>query len=151
MPTPTPSDAQLVELFDRLWNDASRRDDRSEFQECDSCGRAVRWIANIGSRLGSSLQIVARPVTTAAFFDPGEHHGLVAVFADRTGFTVSRFTPVDEIEGAFLYRCHWDVCEDARRLRDRLHRQRYGSRDDEAADADPDILLRYEQWRRERT
>lgn len=151
MRPPTPTDVQLTELFDRLWNDQRRRDDRSEFQECEHCGRAVRWVANLASRFGSSLQIVARPVTTSAFFDASEHHGLVAVYADRTGFTVSRHTPADEVEGAFLYRCHWDVCEDARLLRDRLHRERYGShRDDEGLDPAADLLLRYRFWREQR-
>ena len=147
----TPTDAELVELFDRLWHDLRRRDDRSDFHECEHCGRAVRWIANVGSRIGSSLQIVARPVTTAACFDPEEHHGLVAVFTDRTGFSVSRFTSRDELEGAFLYACHWDVCDDARAVRDRLHRERWGSRRDDELVADSDVLLRYEQWRRSRT
>ena len=137
-------------MFDRLWHDQRRKDDRSEFFECEHCARAVRWIANVGSRRGSSLQIVARPVTTAAFFRPQEPHGLVAVFADRTGFTVSRFTPVDEVEGAFLYACHWDVCEQAARLRDRLHRERYGSRVDDDVVAEGEAISRYEQWRRER-
>lgn len=147
----TPTDAELVELFDRLWHDLRRRDDRSEFQECEHCGRAVRWIANIGSKIGSSLQIVARPITTAAFFDAAEHHGLVAVFTDRTGFTTSRFTSRDDVEGAFLYPCHWDVCEDARRVRDRLHRERWGSSSsDDALVPDPDVITRYERWRRSR-
>jgi hypothetical protein len=147
----TPTDAELVELFDRLWQDLRRRDDRSEFHECEHCGRAVRWVANIGSRIGSSLQIVCRPVTTAAFYDPAVHHGLVAVFTDRTGFSVSRFTSADEVEGAFLYPCHWDVCDDARRVRDRMHRARWGSRagDDDLA-PDPEVVSRYELWRRTR-
>lgn len=147
-----PTDTELAELFDRLWHDLRRRDDRTEFHECEHCGRPVRWVANIGSKLGSSLQIVARPVTTGACFDAASHHGLVAVFTDRTGFTVSRFTARDEVEGAFLYACHWDVCEDARRVRDRLHRERYGSRrDDDDLVAESDVLLRYEQWRRQRS
>lgn len=150
MRPPIPTDAQLVELFDRLWHDLRRRDDRSDFRECEHCGRAVRWIANVGSRIGSSLQIVARPVTTSAFFDAEHHAGLVAVFTDRTGFTVSRFTPRDEVEGAFLYPCHWDVCEDARRVRDRLHRARWGSRGDDDPSFGSDVLLRYEEWRRAR-
>lgn len=150
MATP-PTHAQLDELFDRLWNDERRRDDRSQFSECEFCARPLRWVVNIGSRRGSSMQIVARPVTTSMFFDPTTHHGLVAVFTDRTGFTVSRFTTVDEVEGAFLYQCHWDVCEDAARVRDRLHRDRYGtySMDDDLASA-PDSVHRYEQWLRGR-
>lgn len=144
---PSPTDVQLVELFDRLWNDPRRRDDRAEFSECDSCGRAVRWVANIGSRRGSSLQIVARPVTTAAFFDAVVHRGLVAVFRDRTGFSVSRFTTSDDVGDAFLYRCHWDVCADAARLRDRLHRDRYGLESgDEGLAPAPDAVRRYQQW-----
>ena len=91
-------DARFVELFDRLWNDLRRRDDRSEFSECEACGRAVRWVINLGSAWGGNIQIVARPVATAALYDPQQHAGLVAVFTDRTGFTVSRFTPVDEVD-----------------------------------------------------
>lgn len=150
MRSSTPTDEQLVELFDRLWHDLRRRDDRSDFSECEHCGRAVRWVANLGSRLGSSLQIVARPVTTAPFYDAETHQGLVAVFTDRTGFTVSRFTPADEVEGAFLYPCHWDVCEEARRFRDRLHRARYGTRRDDDLHPAGEALLRYEQWRHAR-
>lgn len=140
------TDATLVELFDRLWNDPRRRDDRSEFHECEHCGRAVRWIVNTGSRLGSSLPIIARPVSTAACFDAGEHVGLVAVFTDRTGFTVPRSTTPDDIEGAFLYRCHWDVCDDARRLRDRLHRERGGGAGGDL-DGDCELVRRYGAWR----
>jgi hypothetical protein len=150
-PPPAPTDAELVELFDRLWHDPRRRDDRSEFFECEHCGRAVRWVANLGSRTRSSIQVVARPVTTAAFFDPAAHHGLVAVFTDRTGFTLSRFTERDDVEDAFLYACHWDVCDDARRVRDRMHRERYGSRDDsDELAATDDAVLRYREWRRAR-
>lgn len=143
----TPTDAELVELHDRLWNDLRCRDDRSEFFECEHCGAAVRWIANLGSRLGSSMQIVARPVATAAFFDPEAHHGLVAVYTDRTGFTVSRQTPRDEVEGAFLYRCHWDTCELAKEVRDRLHRERRGV---ERVEQPEPMLDRYASWRRDR-
>ncbi|MCW2924249.1 MAG: hypothetical protein JWM98_1653 [Thermoleophilia bacterium] len=147
-----PEDAALAAMFDRLWGDARRRADRSDFTECESCARAVRWVANLGSRRGSSLQVVARPVTTAAFFDPVAHAGLVAVFRDGTGFTVGRFTTRDDVEDAFLYRCHWDVCDHAASVRDRLHRERYGSA---GADAQPgtthgDALHRYTQWRRDR-
>ena len=152
-PVPTPSDAELVELFDRLWHDLRRRDDRSEFAECPSCGRAVRWIANLGSATGSAMQIVARPVATSAFYDPGAHAGLVAVFTDRTGFTVSRFTPADEVEGAFLYPCHWDVCEFASRERERIGRERRSRGAHHAVDGaapDPDAVRRYEAWRGER-
>jgi hypothetical protein len=151
VPTP-PTESELVELFDRLWNDLRRRDDRSEFLECDHCGRAIRWIANLASPYRSSLQIVARPVTTSMFYEPAEHHGLVAVFTDRTGFTVSRFTEHDEVDGAFLYPCHWDVCEDAKRTRNRLHRERYGPRPGDEDELEPtsDAVLRYEQWLRAR-
>lgn len=147
----TPTDAELVELFDRLWNDLRRRDDRSEFSECVACGRAVRWVANLGSATASSIQIVARPVVTAAFYDPTEHAGLVAVFTDRTGFTVSRFTPADEVEDAFLYPCHWDVCDHARSERDRISRERraanFSSRETRDTDAEIDAVLRYRAWR----
>lgn len=145
-----PTPAELDELFDRLWNDPRRHDDRSEFSECEHCARAVRWVANLGSRRGSSLQVVARPVTTSTWFEPGEHHGLVAVFADRTGFTVSRSTTADEVDGAFLYPCHWDVCEDARRIRDRIHRDRYGTSQEHSPAPERDVVLRYHQWRRAR-
>ena len=145
-----PTDAQLIELHDRLWNDPRRRDDRAEFFECEHCGSPVRWVANIGSQRRSSLQIVARCVATAALFDPGAHAGMIAVFTDRTGFTVSRFTQADDIEGAFLYRCHWDVCGDARRIRDRIHRERYGApTPDLGTEPDPDVVDRYAAWRRE--
>jgi hypothetical protein len=97
----------------------------------------------------SSLQIVARPVATAALFDAEAHHGLVAVYTDRTGFTISRFTTAAELEGTFLYRCHWDVCEDARRVRDRLHRERYGFEDTPDAPA-AHVVHRYDAWRRQR-
>lgn len=147
--TTTPRhDHELVELFDRFWHDLRRRDDRTEFAECEHCGRAVRWVSNIGSRLGSSLQIVARPVATSVGYDAEEHRGLVAVFTDRTGFTVSRSTDPSELEGAFLYRCHWDVCEPARQLRDRLHRERHGSSARAAIDDMGDAVHRYAQWRR---
>lgn len=146
---PPPTDAQLVDLFDRLWNDVRRRDDRAQFFECEHCSRPVRWIANLGSQLRSSMQVVARPVTTAAFFDAAAHHGLVAVYTDRTGFTVSRFTTIDEVEGAFLYQCHWDVCEEARRVRDRKHRERYGAFDEDELEPAPEVVRRYAQWRRE--
>lgn len=155
---PAPTDAQLVELHDRLWNDPRRRDDRSEFFECEHCGGAIRWIANLGSRRGSSIQVIARPISTAACFSPSEHAGLVAVFRDRTGFTVSRFTAREDIEDALLYRCHWDACDEARRVRDRIHRERnphstHALRvraDAEDSAPDDDALLRYAQWRSER-
>jgi hypothetical protein len=147
-----PTDAELVELHDRLWNDPRRRDDRSAFFECDACGRAVRWVANLGSATGSSIQVVTRPVATAATFDRDLHAGLVAVWPDRSGFTISRADDRDELDGALLYRCHWDVCADARRLRDRIARER-GSR--HAAghapgvdpEPDPELLRRYVAWR----
>ncbi len=144
-----PTDAELVELFDKLWNDLRRRDDRSEFSECAACGRAVRWIVNLGSARLGRIQIVARPVATAAFYDPATHAGLVAVFTDRTGFTVSRFTPADEVEGAFLYPCHWDVCEHARTERDRISRERRAAAAPvvDALDPDPRVVLRYAAWR----
>ena len=154
MSAPAPTDAELVELFDRLWNDLRRRDDRSEFSECASCGRAVRWIANLGSATGGAMQIVARPITTSAFYDPAAHAGLVAVFTDRTGFTVSRFTPADEVEGAFLYPCHWDVCEFAARERERIGRERRASQAAQRAvdgqAPDPDVIRRYQAWRGDR-
>ena len=144
----TREDARFVELFDRLWNDLRRRDDRSEFSECESCGRAVRWIVNLGSAWGGNIQIVAKPVTTAAFYDPEAHAGLVAVFTDRTGFTVSRFTPTDEVETAFLYPCHWDVCDHARSERDRISAERraaFAPLEDDLA-PDVDAVLRYARW-----
>lgn len=154
----SPTDTELVDLHDRLWHDPRRRDDRSEFQECESCGRAVRWIANLGSRTGGNMQIVARPVTTAAWFDPDAHAGLVAVFVDRTGFTVSRATDPDEIDTAFLYQCHWDVCEQSRLERDRISstRRRTALRQPDAANDEDDgggrldALLRYAAWRESR-
>jgi len=142
------TDAEHVALFDRLWGDERRRDDRSEFHECEHCGRAVRWISNSASRVGSSLQIVARPVTTSTWFDTGSHLGLIAVFPNRTGFTVSRAHTSDDLVGAFLYRCHWDVCVDAKRIRDRMHRERYGAPADAGElDAAPDVVRRYAEWR----
>ena len=148
-----PTDTELVELFDRLWNDLRRRDDRSEFTECEACGRAVRWVVNLGSAWGGNIQIVARPVTTAAFYDPEQHAGLVAVFTDRTGFTVSRFTPADEVEAAFLYPCHWDVCDHARRERDRISQERRAAAAPVDGDLAPDVdaVLRYARWRESRT
>jgi hypothetical protein len=152
VPRRPPTEAELVELFDRLWHDLRRRDDRSEFSECEACGRAVRWVANLGSATGGAIQIVARPVATAAFYEPERHAGLVAVFTDRTGFTVSRFTPADEVDDAFLYPCHWDVCDHARRERDRISAER---RARTAASADPlephwDVMRRYAEWRESR-
>ena len=148
MPARPPSDAELVELFDKLWNDLRRRDDRSEFAECEACGRAVRWVVNLGSAWGGNIQIVARPVATAAFYDPEQHAGLVAVFTDRTGFTVSRFTPADEVEGAFLYPCHCDVCDHARSERDRISRERRAALAPLEGDLAPDVdaVLRYSRW-----
>jgi hypothetical protein len=150
--TRPPTDTELVEMHDRLWNDPRRRDDRSEFHECESCGRAVRWIANLGSRTGGNIQVVARPVTTAAFFDPAAHAGLIAVFTDRTGFTVSRATERAEVDQAFLYQCHWDVCEQSRMMRDRISRERRGIRSETDPDADGrlDAMHRYTAWRRSR-
>ncbi|MCB0878075.1 MAG: hypothetical protein KDC46_03745 [Thermoleophilia bacterium] len=147
-----PTDAELVELHDRLWNDPRRRDDRSEFHECDACGRAVRWIANLGSAIGSSLPIVARPVATAATFDTVAHAGFVAVYVDRTGFTIPRGTSRDELDDAFVYRCHWDVCEHARRTRDRLSsaRDRAFEASPDPESADPDAVRRYIAWRESR-
>lgn len=148
-----PTEPELVELYDRLWSDPRRRDDRSDFQECEACGAAVRWIHNLGSRFGSSLQIVARPVTTAARIDPAQHRGMVAVFDDRTGFTIGRDVTVDELDDAFVYRCHWDECEHARRVRDRMHRERNGDLPrelDDDLEPDPDVVRRYDAWRRSR-
>lgn len=147
-PRRPPTDTELADLFDALWNDVRRRDDRSEFAECESCGRAVRWVVNLGSAWGGNIQIVARPVTTSAFYDPEVHAGLVAVFTDRTGFTVSRFTPADEVESAFLYPCHWDVCEHARRERDRISRERRAAFAPIEDDLTPDVdaVLRYARW-----
>ena len=144
-----PTDAELVDLFDHLWNDLRRRDDRSEFSECVSCGRPVRWVVNLGSARGGAIQIVARPVATAALYEPERHAGLVAVFTDRTGFTVSRFTPADEVEGAFLYPCHWDVCEHARRERDRIssERAKVSHPELDPLAPDPDVVRRYAAWR----
>ena len=153
MLSPT-TDAERVELFDQLWNDLRRRDDRSEFFECEHCGRPIRWIRNIGSSTSSSLQIVAHPITTGRWFEPEQHAGLVAVFVDRTGFTIGRSIERDEIEDAFLYPCHWDVCTDARRIRDRLHRERVAGaslRGEEDLVPDPEVMRRYVQWRRELT
>ncbi|MCW2928710.1 MAG: hypothetical protein JWM86_2678 [Thermoleophilia bacterium] len=148
-----PTEAELAELYDRLWRDERRRDDRSNFQECESCGAAVRWIHNLGSRFGSNIQIVARPHSTAARLDPAEHLGKVAVFTDRTGFTIGRDVTADELEDAFVYDCHWDVCDHARTVRDRMHRERTGRDQPEpvsATDPDPDLVRRYEAWRSER-
>lgn len=147
-----PTDAQLEELHDRLWHDLRRRDDRTEFSECESCGRAVRWVANLGSATGGNIQLVARPLVTAtALYDASRHAGLVAVFTDRTGFTVSRFTTRDELDGAFLYECHWDVCEHARSERDRISaRRRRPSRDPEGGFAELEAVDRYASWRRGR-
>lgn len=143
-----PTDAQLAELHDRLWHDVRRRDDRTEFSECDHCGRAVRWVANLGSAVGGNIQLVARPlVTSSALYDPALHAGLVAVFTDRTGFTVSRFTTRDELDGAFLYECHWDVCEHARRERDRISAERRRPlRDPEQGWDELEALDRYAAW-----
>jgi len=142
---------ELDRLHDRLWSDPRRCDDRTQFTECEHCGRAVRWVANLGSRLGSSLQVIARPLTTAAFFDPNVHHGLVAVFTDRTGFTIGRFTTADDVGDALLYRCHWDVCDRAALMRDRLHRERYGAWGPiEQPSTTLDALNRYARWRNER-
>lgn len=140
-----PTDAELVELFDRLWHDLRRR---ADFSECSACGRAVRWVANLGSARGGAIQIVARPVATAALYDPERHAGLVAVYTDRTGFTVSRFTPRDEVEGAFLYPCHWDVCDHARRERDRISSERAKVSHPELDELapDPDVVRRYAAW-----
>jgi hypothetical protein len=151
-PRRTPSDAELVELHDRLWNDPRSRDDRSQFFECDACGGPIRWIANLGSARGGSIQVVARPVATAAFFDPFLHAGLVAVWPDRTGFTVGRATEASEVDGAFLYRCHWDTCDHARALRDRMSRERTRSNAAAAAvavddEVDPELVRRYAAWR----
>jgi hypothetical protein len=144
-----PTDAELVELHDRLWNDPRRRDDRTEFHECDGCGRAVRWIVNLGSATGGSIPIVARPVGSAASFDPVAHAGLVAVWPDRTGFTIPRAIEPDELEHALLYRCHWDACDHARVVRDRLgrHRTRRVEHADAHGELDPQLLDRYAAWR----
>lgn len=152
MDRPHPDDAQLAQLYDRLWHDPRRRDDRTRFSECDACGRAVRWIANLGSGSGGNLQLVARPlVTSAVLYEPDRHAGLVAVFPDRTGFTVSRFTAREDLDGAFLYECHWDVCEHARQERDRISARRRRA----ACDAEQDFealeaVDRYAAWRRHR-
>lgn len=146
----TPTDAELVELHDRLWNDPRSRDDRSEFQECDDCGAPVRWIVNLGSAVGSAIQVVARPVASAAFFDADAHAGLVAVWPDRAGFTVGRATEPEEVDGSFLYRCHWDTCDAARRTRDRISRERAARRPfaaDHDPEQDPELLRRYAAWR----
>lgn len=152
MDRPPPTDAQLAQLHDRLWHDLRRRDDRTEFAECDSCGRAVRWVANLGSATGGNIQLVARPlVTSAALYEPTRHAGLVAVFTDRTGFTVSRFTTREEVDGAFLYECHWDICEHARQERDRISAQRrHPARDAEQDFEALDAVDRYAAWRRGR-
>jgi hypothetical protein len=154
LPPRTPTTvAELEQLHDRLWNDPRRRDDRTQFHECDSCGAAVRWIANLGSDRGGSMPIVTGVVATAATWDPLVHAGLVAVLRDRTGFTVSRTTTRDELDDALLYRCHWDSCAHAREERDRIagERQRTASADPHPAAEHPDALRRYEAWLRERS
>ncbi len=147
----TPAD---VAAFDSMTNDPRRAADRAAAR-CEHCGRYVRWIENIMAvREGGRMQIEARVVASDAWFEASEHRGLVAVFADGTGFTVSRFTPADAIEGALLYRCHWDVCEVAEAERNTISRDRALKRaraerreagERFAAGAD-----RYEQWLRTR-
>ncbi len=114
----------------------------------------MRWIANLASGRGSSLQVVAQPVATAATYDEVAHAGLVAVYVDRTGFTVPRGTTRDELDGALLYRCHWDVCADARRTRDRMSAERRRGDESTRESVDPideDALRRYAAWRDSRT
>lgn len=146
-----PTDSELARLHDRLWNDPRRRDDRSEFHECEECGRAIRWIVNLGSPTGGNIQVVARPVTTAAHLDLAQHAGLVAVWPDRTGFTLSTHTDPAEVDGAFLYECHWDVCEHARAVRDRMSRARSRPRLDVDPELDPELVRRYVAWRDDRS
>ena len=68
------------------------------------------------------LAIVARVVLSGVHLDLDRHAGMVAVFPDRSGFTIGRLTRAVQVEGAWLYRCHWDVCDLARARRDRCAR-----------------------------
>lgn len=118
----TPAD---VSSFDYSLADDPRRSADRAAVRCENCGRYVRWIENVlATRIGGRMQIEARVVATGTWFEASEHRGLVAVFADGTGFTVSRFTPADAVDGALLYRCHWDVCEVAAQERDAISRER---------------------------
>lgn len=97
----------------------------SRARACEHCGREVRWVRNLGGRRhDSALQVLdARAASTAAF-EADVHRGLVAVYQDGTGFTVSRHTTWVSLEGASLHHCHWDVCAGARADRDRISRER---------------------------
>lgn len=127
--------------------DLRSQDDRTGSHPCEHCERPARWIRNrAGSRDDSMLPIIARAVVSALHLDPERHAGMVAVFADRSGFTIARSTRASEVEGAWLYHCHWDGCDYARARRDRFARPRPTS--DPAPSADAVHL--YDAWRRAR-
>lgn len=143
-------DASLSDdMLDRLWSDPRAVDDRTQFEECSACGRPYRWLRNVGSQRASNMPIVARAVISGRLFDPSRHAGLVAVAADRTGFTTSRSTDPADVADTVLYRCHWDVCEAAAARRAELsHVRRGGERADVGGSVtDIDALHRYAQWR----
>lgn len=141
--------AALVE--DRIWSDPRSQDDRAQFHECEHCGRPIRWIENLGSELGGNLPIVARPVTSGLWFDADRHRRLIAVYPDRTGFAVARTDTRELLDGTVLYACHWDVCDDARRVRDRLSRRRelLDRAHEGGIEPDPEVVRRYDAWRRD--
>jgi hypothetical protein len=97
------------------------------------------------------MPLVARAPTSARARDPHLCRGLVAVYADACGFTVGASTTADELHDAWLYQCHWDVCEHAATERDRWTRQR-ASVDADASELDGPALAahhRYAAWRNE--
>lgn len=140
----------MADALDTDWDDPRARDDRTAFFECEHCGDAVRWITLLDSERGRNLQVTARPVARGRWFDPRVHLGLVAVLPDRTGFTVGRFELREDLEDTVLYRCHWDTCDGARAMRDRIagQRSRLATEGDGAFDHEDEVVLRYEQWRR---
>lgn len=99
------------------------------------------------------MQIVAQVVATSQWFEASEHRGLVAVFENGTGFTVSRFTPEPSVDGSWLYRCHWDVCDAAAAERDARSKlgaeRRAGARHREYVRQFDAAAARYHQWRAE--
>lgn len=136
-------------------HDDPRRAADRDAPRCEHCGRFVRWIENSrASREGARMQIEARMVAPDTWFEAGEHRGMVAVFRDGSGFTVSRFTPASAVEGAWLYRCHWDVCDAAASERDALSRV-YSKRRARAERHEAEVRFheavdRYAHWRHTR-
>ena len=126
-------------------HDDPRRAADRDAARCDHCGRFVRWIENVrASRDGARMQIEARMIAPDTWFETGEHRGMVAVFTDGTGFTVSRFTTGSAVEGAWLYRCHWDVCDAKSRA---YTRRRARAERREAEVKFHEAVDRYTQWR----